>query len=123
MSDKERFYFQHDHNARNDDKILMLRSRFGAEGYGIFWIIVENMSESSDGTIKKKFLPGLCSGNAVALKLVQEILDYCVEIGLFKFQRGSYLSRRILRYKEWRKQVSEMAKEKANKRWSGNATA
>ena len=28
----ENFYFRHDYNARNDEKLLMLRAEFGAEG-------------------------------------------------------------------------------------------
>lgn len=120
---KERFYFQHDHNARNDDKILMLRDKFGAEGYGIFWLIVENMSEAPDGMIKKKFMPGLCVGIGVAMPKLQEFLDFCVSIKLFKFRRGNYLSGRVLRDKEWRKKKAELAKSAAKKRWEGNADA
>ncbi len=33
-NEKDAYYFPHDCNARNDPKILALRSVFGAEGYG-----------------------------------------------------------------------------------------
>lgn len=33
-NDKDAYFFAHDCNARNDPKILALRSVYGAEGYG-----------------------------------------------------------------------------------------
>mgnify|MGYP001572489914 CR=1 FL=1 len=33
---KDTYYFSHDYNARNDEKILELRVKYGAEGYGLF---------------------------------------------------------------------------------------
>ena len=40
---KESFYFSHDYNARNDQKILMLRGKFGNEGYALFFYILETI--------------------------------------------------------------------------------
>ena len=48
---KESFYFSHDYNARNDQKILMLRGKFGNEGYALFFYILETMAEESQGYI------------------------------------------------------------------------
>ena len=55
---KEAFYFNHDYTARNDDKILELRANFGAEGYGIFWMIVETMAENEHGGLNASLLGG-----------------------------------------------------------------
>jgi len=49
---KDAFYFQHDYNARNDEKVLELRSNYGVEGYGLFWMLLESMAETDDGKIK-----------------------------------------------------------------------
>jgi hypothetical protein len=38
---KDAFYFSHDSNARNDPKCAALRSKYGSQGYGWFWIIIE----------------------------------------------------------------------------------
>ena len=118
---KDRHYFQHDYNARNDDKILELRLKFGAEGYGIFWIILENMYESADGTLNKKFIGGLSHGNSLAIDRLLEILAFCVKINLFKLQKGRYLSERVMRHKKWRKSMSEFGKAGADKRWGGHS--
>ena len=45
---KDVYYFSHDCNARNDEKILAMRSVYGLEGYAMFFMIVEIMREQND---------------------------------------------------------------------------
>jgi len=45
---KEAYYFSHDSNARNDEKILAMRMELGMEGYGVYWSIIEKMRENTD---------------------------------------------------------------------------
>ncbi|MDR2791693.1 MAG: DUF4373 domain-containing protein [Tannerellaceae bacterium] len=45
---KSNTYFPHDANARHDEKILALRVRYGMEGYGVYFAILERLRESSD---------------------------------------------------------------------------
>lgn len=52
---KEAYYFSHDSNARNDEKLLAVRMKHGWEGYGIFWAIVEKLRESSDYVLSKDY--------------------------------------------------------------------
>lgn len=120
---KDAFYFQHDFNARNDEKILELRHRFGAEGYGVFWMVVESMAETSDGKLKATLIGGLSHGYGLPINKLQKILDCCVEVGLFKLVRGNYLSNRLLRYKEFRKKLAELGRDGAEKRWRGHSQA
>ena len=40
---KQTFYFSHDYNARNDEKIKELIFRHGMEGYGVYWSIIEEL--------------------------------------------------------------------------------
>jgi len=35
---KEAYYFSHDSNARQDEKIIKLRMKLGWEGYGLYWL-------------------------------------------------------------------------------------
>jgi len=44
---KDSYYFQHDSNARNDPKVKALINKYGLEGYGRFWVLIEMMRESS----------------------------------------------------------------------------
>jgi hypothetical protein len=44
---KDAYYFKHDANARHDPKIKALINKYGIEGYGRFWIILEVLRESN----------------------------------------------------------------------------
>lgn len=37
-------WFHHDTNSRDDDKIFELIDRQGLQGYGFFWVILEELS-------------------------------------------------------------------------------
>lgn len=45
---KESFYFSHDCGACRDLKIIKLRRKFGWEGYGVFWAVIEALRETSN---------------------------------------------------------------------------
>jgi len=51
---KDSYYFKHDSNARNDPKIKALVNKYGIEGYGRFWIVVEMLRESSNYKLNDK---------------------------------------------------------------------
>lgn len=118
---KETYYFQHDYNARNDDKVLELRSRFGGEGYGIFWMIIETMAENDHGGVKASLMGGLSQGYGVAKAWLLDFFNDCVEIGLFYEESGVYYSKRLLTHKEFRKFLSDQGKAGAVKRWGGDS--
>ena len=56
---KDVYYFSHDNNARNDEKILMLRAEHGWEGYGIYWALLEMMFESSECSLSHSKIKGI----------------------------------------------------------------
>ena len=41
-------YFSHDSNARNSDKLIRLRMRHKAAGYGVYFMILERLREEPD---------------------------------------------------------------------------
>lgn len=45
---KDAYYFSHDSNARNDQKILAVRMKYGIRGYGIYFGIIEMLRESKE---------------------------------------------------------------------------
>ena len=45
---KDAYYFSHDSNARNDQRIIKLRRKYGAEGVGIYWMIIEILREQEE---------------------------------------------------------------------------
>lgn len=117
---KQTFYFSHDYNARNDEKILELRSEFGAEGYGIFWMLVETMAENENSGIKASLLGGLSLGFGVVKDRLNLVISKCLELKLFYEEDGYYFSNRLLSHKDYRKTLSENGKKGADLRWAGD---
>lgn len=42
------YYFNHDANAKDDPKCMILIDQMGLEGYGIFWVLIETLRNSQD---------------------------------------------------------------------------
>ena len=43
-------YFLHNHNARNDVKLLRLRADLGLRGYAVYFMLLEKIGETNDNT-------------------------------------------------------------------------
>lgn len=112
---KKSIYFSHDSNARNDDKMIAVRMRHGAEGYGIYFMILERLRESSDYMSVKDY-------NVIAFDLrvsSEKIKSVIEDFGLFVFtDDGKHFYSESLRNRmtimEGR---SESAKKAAEARW------
>ena len=82
-----RSYFSHDSNARNSDKLMKVRMKLGAEGYGIFFMLIERLREEEGykSTIDYDTLAFDLRVDAEKVKQVVENYD------LFKFtEDGKY---------------------------------
>lgn len=117
------YYFDHDYDARNDDKILEMRSVYKAEGYGIFWMLVETMATNADGGVKIALIGGLSLGYGVAKEWLIGFIQYCVNIELFYEKDGVVFSERMLGHKEMRELFKESGQRGAEKRWGKNRGA
>lgn len=74
-------YFSHDSNARNDEKLVRLRMKQGAAGYGVYFMILERLREEADCMSAKDY-------NMIAfdLRVDAAIVKSVVEdFGLFTF--------------------------------------
>ena len=40
-------YFSHDSSARGDEKIIALRMKYGWQGYGLYWALIEKLVEAT----------------------------------------------------------------------------
>jgi 5-methylcytosine-specific restriction endonuclease McrA len=118
MPTKDTFYFSHDYNARNDEKILEIRSLYGPEGYGVFWMIVETMAENENGKLNTSLIAGLSLSYGLAIDRLSDIISSCISTDLFK-RDGIYIySDRLLSHKDFRKERSESGKKGAIKKWN-----
>jgi hypothetical protein len=112
----KQFYFQHDENASNDEKLLALRDEYGWEGIGIFWALLESMARN-DGYINKVAIRGLSLGYNVVKEWLTEYLKRCIELDLFKIDEKGYFSDRMIEQLEHRKYLSECGKKAMANRW------
>ena len=55
----ETFWFRHDSNAKDDAKIMLMIEDLGLEAYGIYWILIETLTEQQNLEYFFKFLSPL----------------------------------------------------------------
>ena len=103
---KHSFYFDHDYNARNDQKVLELRAEFGWAGYGVYFALIECLCES-DGEIKRGALSGLSIGLNMPKGDLINMVDFMVKIELLIEENGIIFSNRIKKHLEFRAMLSE----------------
>ena len=84
---KKQSYFPHDSNARNSDKLIRLRMRHKAAGYGVYFMILERLREEPDYMSVKDY-------NMIAFDLREDaslIKSVVEDFGLFVFtEDGKY---------------------------------
>ena len=96
---KDVYYFSHDSNARNDEKILMLRAEHGWEGYGLYWALIEMMFESKDTVLYHNKIKGIALSYNVDITLLQGVINTAIREGLFDSDDIVFWSESLLRRK------------------------
>jgi len=103
---KEAYYFSHDTNARNDEKILCLRADYGITGYGAFWVLIEMMFENQNTQLSHNHVKGIAYSLNMEVELLTNIINSCIEYGLFvsdgdnfwseslRTRKGTYINKR-----------------------------
>lgn len=113
-------YFSHDSNARNDERILLMRMKHGAAGYGVYFMLLERMREASDYMSAKDY-------NMIAfdLRVDASIVKSVVEdFGLFAFTEdgkrfySESFSRRMGVKDALKKKQEEGGRRAMEKRWN-----
>lgn len=84
MAKKDAFYFPHDSNAHQDERVLELRAEFGWEGYGIYWALIERMRDTSEYRIRRRAEKAVGMSLGVAPELFEGIIALCLDVGLFE---------------------------------------
>lgn len=121
---KDAYYFPHDANAQNDEKLLYIISKFGMTGYGLYWCWIEAMHEQADGKMTVKLIEGLALRFKVDKDLLLQFYNEAITISLFLTDGTKYWSQRVLRNKDefeekrWKK--SQAGKAGMQSRWGSN---
>jgi hypothetical protein len=114
---KDTFYFSHDYNARNDEKIKRLIRKHGMIGYGIFWSIVEDLYNNANA------LQTDYDGIAYDLRTDSDVVASVInDFELFVFDGDFFGSNSVQERLDQRNSKSESARKSASYRWE-NANA
>lgn len=88
---KDAYYFPHDSNAHNDEKILGLRLQCGWEGVGLFWTLIEILRDCP--TYRHTCdLATLELGLSTPQATLQATLQACFKLGLLVEKDGFFSS-------------------------------
>ena len=108
-------FFSHDYTPLEDKNLLKLFITMGAEGYGIYWLVVEFMHQNTFVVGEEELLAFKFRIEAEKIKRVMS------EFGLFRIEEREndsvYISDRILRNLNYVEQKNEAKTQAANVRW------
>ena len=114
---KDTFYFSHDYNVRNDEKIKRLIRKHGMQGYGVFWAIIEDLYNNANA-LRTDY-----DGIAYDLRSDSEIVASVInDFDLFFFSNDFFGSASVQERLDQRNNKSESARKSASYRWD-NANA
>jgi hypothetical protein len=82
-------YFPHDADMRNDPRIRALRRKFGIEGYGVYSMLLEFLTDSDYFEFKNDSLSlELVAGDFdIETDKLTTILQYCFQLDLFQLSQ------------------------------------
>lgn len=109
---KDTFYFSHDYNSRNDEKIKKLIRKHNMVGYGIFWSIVEDLYNNNN-ELNLDF-EGIAFDLRVEVEVVKSIIT---EFDLFLIDDNYFGSLSIEKRLTERNGKSQKARDSARRRW------
>jgi|GEM_PF-3114228 len=107
---KDTFYFPHDYTASNNPKIKAMIAEYKAEGYGMYWYIIELMHQSEDHKLaqKKYTYSAIAQQMSTNAEQVLKFISDCInEYELFEQEGGFFYADRVNRNVEKRQEISE----------------
>ncbi len=107
-------YFSHDSNARNSDKLIKVRMDLGAEGYAIYFMILERLRDEDDYISKKDYKVIAFDLRVDEEKVKKVINDY----DLFIVDDDVFYSKSFLERMNLKDAKRLKAQEAINKRWN-----
>jgi hypothetical protein len=110
---KNTFYFSHDYNSRNDEKIKELIFNYGMSGYGIYWSIIEELYQNTN-VLHLNY-------ERIAFELradISSIKSIINDFNLFVISGENFSSLSVQKRLDERNNKSEKARLSVNKRWS-----
>ena len=109
---KDAYYFSHDSNARNDQRLMKLRMKYGPEGYGIYFMIIEILRDTENYTLHLSNIDSICFDIRADEEKVSDILK---NYNLFEIDGEYFYSRSLSRRMEKLDKIKEVRRESGKK--------
>lgn len=109
----DNLYFKHDFGARNHPKLKGVKRKYGIEGLGIYWCLLEILYENN-GSINEEELENICWDEKINFDKSIDIMH------ILKFDKDENNNWSFCKVNERIKKREEYClkqKENANKRW------
>ena len=94
MSKIKSYYFSHDYQARNDQRLIYLRKKLGAQAIGIYWMLIEVLHENDNCyqllSIVQQEMTALDFG--ISIPELTKILDVMTELELINITADKKIS-------------------------------
>ena len=108
-----RDYFSHDYNARNDKKLVNLFMKFGLEGIGAYWCIIEMLYEENGYLSLSEY-----ERITFELRTTNDVIKYIVfDSELIQNDGEKFWSNSVLERLKLRSIKSEKARKSITSRW------
>lgn len=104
-------YYLHDANSFDDEKITELYMKFGYEGLGLFYTILEKIAKQ-----EKPVKTSVLKAQLKVMKRLEKCWKYMEEIGLISSNNGDTFNEKLLNYAENYQIKKEKTREKI-KQW------
>ena len=71
---KDAYYFPHDSNARNDQRIMKVRMKYGMEGYGVYFGLIEILREQENYILHHSDIESIAFDLRVDVEKLKDII-------------------------------------------------
>ncbi len=102
-------YFKHDSNAHDDIKIKAIIKKYGLEGYGRYWYLVEILREQEAYKIElsEENYESLAEGMKCETNQAKDYINYLIKVKLLLNSNNLIHSARLDRDMDFMRQLSE----------------
>ena len=88
-------YYLHDSNSFNDEKVTLLYMKYGYEGVGLFYVILEKLAQ------QEKPVPEIVLKTQLNIKKkLEKVLNFMYEIDVLSIKNGEVFSETLLNFSE-----------------------
>lgn len=106
----------HDSDSFNDPSIIYLRFKYGLQGYGFYWAMIELLLKAKDYKIDMD-VEVIAYNLNIKPEEAEQMIETCIEKKLFQYEDGILWSDTVIERQQAYQQVVQQKKNAAKSRW------